>query len=94
MKICGMEHVTDDPCHSVPDGSKEERQDFLTNLCRKVVQEVWLLTPYSDLQAVLEAEVDGKDLGWCFCGEGRCIMVILFNVTLNMSIQKSNLHKL
>ncbi len=42
--------------------------DFLDNISRKIVNEVWLYPKREEIDAVLEAEVAGS-AGWCICNE-------------------------
>jgi hypothetical protein len=66
--LLGINLVTDSP--SLAHNSKLE---LLISTSQKIVDIVWLLPTQSEIDSIIDAEVDSRP--WCFCGEGNIIFI-------------------
>lgn len=78
LKVCAMSSIEADPHGSVPDADVASRTNYFNDICRRVVNEVWLLPSPTDVGSVIDAELSGRSQDtWCFCEQG--LNFILFN---------------
>jgi len=79
LKLCGMEDINSKPSGVKTLRTDDDRRDYLADVCRRVVQHVWMLPALSQVIDVSELDADVNDnesfirKDWCICGEGRHI---------------------
>jgi len=68
LHLCGVTDLT-----SAPAGAKSHRADYLHELSRRVVAEVWQLPSITGIKEVLECPVDDNYVAdhWCPCSRGH-----------------------
>lgn len=75
MHLSNMKEIDDEPvdAKSLAD---DDRNQYLSALCDRLVSEVWRMPSMSDIQQVLDSECDDDYVcdNWCVCHEGndRC----------------------
>jgi len=72
LKLAGMADMTSEP----PGGdamTPDDRQQLLSDTAERVVRELWLLPPVSDVTDVIECVVNDDFVtdAWCTCDEGQ-----------------------
>ena len=77
MSLLEMESMQDCPRSSDPRFTKAERQNYLEDICYRIVDTVWLLPGYNEVSTVIDAEVEGIDDNWWICGEGKYMLQFL-----------------
>ena len=76
LQLCGLDSKDQVP-EDLPD-STEEREQYLLELARHIVEMVWQQVSARDLESVIDAEDDDNDddddddyYEYCFCKEGK-----------------------
>ena len=82
LKLCKMDldgRPASETEGSDPSHSKQTRRQFLLNICKQVLEVIWLLPSQDEVNKVIEADVDPEE--WCFCSNGKyCLLnAKLFN---------------
>ena len=80
MHLTGMQSIDDIPANSVPNGTREERKEYLHNIAKQVVSMVWLLPSIDHINQVVEADLHDVKTRWCFCNSG-IISSLLHDIT-------------
>lgn len=86
MEVCEMADIKDRPAGSIPRGTPQRRKVYLQDLCKKMVDRIWLGPSHQTINAVLEAEGVKAGNRWCFCGEDGNYIIIYANWHYNLHI--------
>ena len=88
LKLCGMEDIDSEPSDVDSLLTDDDRRQYLADVCRRVVQHVWMLPALSEIIDVTELDVDDNDKelfasdDWCICGEGSHIQHTILSLQL------------
>ena len=86
LKLCGMEDIDSEPSDVDSLRTDDDRRQYLADVCRRVVQHVWMLPALSEIIDVTELDVDDNESfvseDWCICGEGRPVQHTMLSLQL------------
>ncbi len=77
MEKCSISTYDGAPNDNTPGSkakdNKEDKSNYLHKIAAQLVDDIWQMPSQSEIQKVIEADIQGDTTEWCCCGMGKFI---------------------